>query len=380
MRKHGRMARLASLLLALYMAFGTAPPAFADLFAFVTSEEAEIERPATSAELNGGDGTYALTVEYDEKAGLPEDVTLAAREILPSEDAYGTYYGLALEAAAVKEEEVLFARFFDIAIEGGDGKVQPESAVGVKIAVDELAELPEDAEISVLHFPDNDSENENAEDELLEEPLSLRKAPLKAMSAPMKADSAEIVKSNGAAAISEPEAVEAEVSEDGAVVFETDGFSVYWIVGTIETTVLASDGRNYRITAAYGVETGIPMNAELAVDEISDISELYDEYVSKAEKALGMEVGSAGYIRLFDISIVKQGDPSVKYQPAPGTAVDVRIALADSDSHEMNVVHFADDCITGDVIDAAVNGQIVSFDASGFSIFACHFNYFVRAE
>ncbi len=78
--------------------------------------------------------------------------------------------------------------------------------------------------------------------------------------------------------------------------FETDGFSVYGIVGTvIEKYVLASDGRNYRITATYGPEAGVPEDAQLKVSEIlppeSDEtiagseepldSSLYDEYVAR---------------------------------------------------------------------------------------------------
>lgn len=46
------------------------------------------------------------------------------------------------------------------------------------------------------------------------------------------------------------------------------------------------------------------------------------------ENALGMQEGSAGYIRLFDIKIVDKNDHSVKYQPKEGTIVDVRVELA----------------------------------------------------
>ena len=56
-----------------------------------------------------------------------------------------------------------------------------------------------------------------------------------------------------------------------------------------------------------------------------------------------MEEGSTEYIRLFDIKIVDPEDPSVKYQPAEGTTVDVSIRLADADSDCMNVVHFTDE-------------------------------------
>ena len=98
------------------------------------------------------------------------------------------------------------------------------------------------------------------------------------------------------------------------MVFRAGDFSVYIIAGTtIEKTVLASDGHNYHITATYGPETGIPGDAELEVTELTEGSSAYgmsyEEYVAYTENALGMEEGTAGYIRLFDISIVNKGRP-----------------------------------------------------------------------
>lgn len=167
-----------------------------------------------------------------------------------------------------------------------------------------------------------------------------------------------------------------------AIEFERDNLLTYDIMGTvIEKNVLASDGHNYRVVASYGPEAGIPENAELMVEEIlppafddTSTSSVYDEYVSKTENALGMEEGSAGYIRLFDISIVDKNDHSAKYQPAPGTMVDVHIELTDSESENLSVVHFADDENAGEKIESQTEttnrGQTVSFEATGFSVYA----------
>ncbi len=134
---------------------------------------------------------------------------------------------------------------------------------------------------------------------------------------------------------------------------------------------MTRDGETYRIRVLYGDETGIPEDAELVAEEILGLSELYGDYVSKTESALSMEEGGAGYIRLFDISIVKKDDHSVKYQPAEGTTVDVRIELADaSDAQDLQVVHFADAEAAGDVVTADIADQTVSFAASGFSVYA----------
>ena len=105
-------------------------------------------------------------------------------------------------------------------------------------------------------------------------------------------------------------------------------------------------------------------------EDDADTSSVYDEYIAKTENALGMEEGSAGYIRLFDISIIHKDDSSMKYQPAPGTTVDVKIQLADSTSEDLSVVHFANENDSGSVVDNSTDGQTVSFEADGFSVYA----------
>ena len=144
----------------------------------------------------------------------------------------------------------------------------------------------------------------------------------------------------------------------------------------IKKTVITESGEAYDITVTYEpAETGIPEDADLEVRELLDGAEDYAAYVAKTEEALGMEEGSAGYIRLFDIKIVDKGDPAIKYQPANGTSVDVRIELADKDAtkeaaESTQVVHFADENDAGSLVDAATDGQTVTFEAAGFSIYA----------
>ena len=156
-----------------------------------------------------------------------------------------------------------------------------------------------------------------------------------------------------------------------SVQFTADQFSVYAIVEiVIEKSILASDGNNYHITVTCGADSGIPEDAELDVKEILDESESYTEYVLKAEETLGMEEGSAGNIRLFDISIVNKYDHSIKYQPAPGTTVDVKIELADAQDDSLSVVHFADENDAGSLVDTDISEQAVLLETSGFSVYA----------
>ena len=139
----------------------------------------------------------------------------------------------------------------------------------------------------------------------------------------------------------------------------------------IRQTVISDSGEAYEITVTYESDSGIPEDADLAVEEILDASDVYSEYVSKTENALGMENGSVRYIRLFDISIVDKYDPTIKYQPAVGTAVDVSIKLTDAGfGKDLRVVHFAGEDDSGSVMNSEVKGKTVSFETSGFSIYA----------
>ena len=184
------------------------------------------------------------------------------------------------------------------------------------------------------------------------------------------------------------EEVKSDISVSGSesADFELDSFSIIAIVGTVmEKNILASDGHNYRITVTCGADSEIPKEAELEVTEIlpsdqhgdeeaSVHDKSYEEYVAYTENALGMEEGSAGYIRLFDIKIVDKEDHSVKYQPKEGTAVDVRIELADAeDGEQLSVVHFADGKEEGDVVkihsENDGEGAVLEFAAAGFSVY-----------
>ena len=163
--------------------------------------------------------------------------------------------------------------------------------------------------------------------------------------------------------------------------FETTGFSVYAFIETVlEKTVLTSDGYNYEIRAAYDAESGIPADAELSVEEITDgfsvYGKSYEEYVADTEHALDIAEGTTEYIRLFDISIVDKNDHSIKYQPAEGSSVEVTIELADSQHDNLNVVHFADEndgwsvVDTWSLADTDTDWPTVIFDADSFSVYS----------
>ena len=174
-----------------------------------------------------------------------------------------------------------------------------------------------------------------------------------------------------------------EQSDDGTedeVVFETDSFSIYALVGmSIEKTVLASDGLNYNVTVSFGEDAGVPADAELEVTELlpGPDAEDYENYAAKAAQALGKDEESTGSVRLFDIRIVDGSGEKVTIT-AP---VQVEITLTDLEENEdtdLRVIHFADETKKGDVIpevDVSESvgrqpGMKLSFSADGFSVYA----------
>ncbi len=159
--------------------------------------------------------------------------------------------------------------------------------------------------------------------------------------------------------------VDQEDSSEREVVFEADRFSVYAIVGTtIEKTVLAGDGNNYRISVSFGPEAGVPEDAELDVAELS--GDLYADYLAKS--AVAMDAAGFAYARIFDIAIVDaEGD-----HITPSAPVEVSVSLQDASrsGEDFSVLHFEDDADTPVQVDTETSGSVVTFTTESFSAYA----------
>ncbi len=199
---------------------------------------------------------YRVSVAWGEDAGIPEGTELEVSEV---PEGTGAYEELLAQAHSVLPvtEKMTFAHFFDISLVKDGEALQPAGEVTVKV---ELADRV--TYVRAVHFVENRG----------------------------------------------PVLMEAKADALGHTVsIRTDGFSVYGVVGTtLIRYVLASDGHNYRISVTYGPETGIPENADLTAAEITEESDSYSRYAAGSEEALGLQEGSAGYIRLFDIKIVDE--------------------------------------------------------------------------
>ncbi|MBQ7437392.1 MAG: LPXTG cell wall anchor domain-containing protein [Oscillospiraceae bacterium] len=316
----------------------------------VTAEET-VSESMPAAHFEAETAGVLVTVDAPEGA-FPEGTTMVVSQVEMDDDTLSNITD-AVESSG--EKKVVTAQAVDISFFDADQNlIEPKLPIRVSM---KSAIVSESENVALVHLAETDTA-ETSQNETTEAPA---------------APTAEVV--------TDVQVVE-NPDEDNEIQFESDAFSVYVIVGTvIEKNVLASDGKNYKVTVTYGAETGIPEGAELEAEEIlpdenDDASTLsaYDEYVSKTENALGMEEGTAGYIRLFDIKIVDKDDHEIKYQPAEGTVVDVRIELADAEEgKDLSVVHFADGAEEGDKVESStesVDGrQTVSFEASGFSVY-----------
>ena len=187
------------------------------------------EKAPATATLTFEGSDYTVLVTYTENAGIPEGASLVVSEIREGSDEYNTYRAQAEDAIAAGG--LSWIRLFDISIEVDGKPIEPNAPVAVQINYKEAIAQEQNTEVNTVHF-----EGTKETPKLLD---------------------------------TEVEGTENTTEQ---VSFETDGFSVFAIVGTvIEKTVLASDGQNYKVTVTYEADSGIPERAELKVKEILPI-------------------------------------------------------------------------------------------------------------
>ena len=178
-------------------------------------EEAE-EEPVVAKILTAEGSDYTVEVTYTDEAQIPDNAVLSVREIEQGTEEYESYYQQAVEAVQGGDTSSLaFARFFDISFVVDGTEIEPAAAVAVKISYKDAVEVPEGSEVKSVHFGE--------ETEVLD------------------------VQTNGA---------DGTVEE---VAFDANGFSVYGIVGTEDT----SKTKTYRTTYTFQNDDGTDYNFTL---------------------------------------------------------------------------------------------------------------------
>ena len=284
---------------------------------------------------------YSVSVTYDENAGVPEEAELVVRELTEGTEEYDAYLTRAKDA--LPESELTYSRLLDISIQYEGAEVQPETPVQVSIRLLDHADAPNETP-HVFHFPTVAPELNELK----------TKRPLKAAAAPAakpnetdesKAESTETPaedaqtaapteKSAAEQTAPNPEAEQAAVPEpaaepeakasiaatmdvpapetvpvetqDGALTFTADGFSVYAVIYTVDFHY-TQDGETYTYTLTGGGYVSLRALLE-------SLSIIADDPATEADEAQAF---------MDDIASVTFSDPALVYvaHPAEDTTV-----------------------------------------------------------
>lgn len=111
-------------------------------------------------ELSYSGEDFQIHVSYGADALLPDGVTLEVQEISADSEEYAEYLAQSLAAMedVESEEEVLFARFFDVAFMLGEEKIEPSAPVSVTITYSEQVETGENVNCQAVHFSEEGTE------------------------------------------------------------------------------------------------------------------------------------------------------------------------------------------------------------------------------
>lgn len=261
-----------------------------------------------------GDGyTIELSVSNDNQ--IPEGAKLSVSELDSKSNDYQNKLGQAQEAILKEAQkktsenvEVALneasAHLYDISLENEDGeKIQPNGKVTVKITYDSAIQISKDESMQTVHFDENADERQVLSTKVTEE---------------TSGDSKKV----------------------SAISFDTDGLSVYAIVGAEEKTAelkgvantLEATIGNVAFKVSYDADAGLPDGTKLVVKSVDA-----DDYSDATAKALGdVEIVDEKY---FDISFEYDGEVI-----EPKSDVNVTITLSGDDrlteGNEVKVVHF----------------------------------------
>ena len=198
---------------------------------------------------------YSISLTYGADAEIPKDAYLYVSEIEKGSEEYQMY--LAASGAALGNEGKangtdgtdprVEARFFDITIMSGDQKVEPKGAVSVDITYHEALPVSQDGEVNAVHFEDG-------------------------------AETATVLEAT-------PQVEEGEVS---SVSFDTDSFSVFGIVYTVDFHWNV-DGKVYEFSLPGGGFASFSKLIEIIGIVEEDAGSNAEEYDSDQQEEAGTQ-------------------------------------------------------------------------------------------
>ena len=260
---------------------------------------------------------YTIEVSVNKDNQIPEGSGLKVKELDQDSEEFKKKLDQAAEAVQKDAEKKSSddiettiddssVRMFDITILNEDGdEIQPNGDVSVSVQYKKAVKVSADAKMKAIHF---DEKNEE----------------VKVLTPETKADTSD---------------TEKKVHE---VKFDTNGFSVYAIVGTEEGTTftdgnLTADGDGYHITVSYDADAEIPEGAVLDAREIT--GDEAKAYAKKVSTELNAEVTES---RFFDLHILDKDGNKIQ----PKTAVKIKITYDKpfevGEGQKIQQVHFKD--------------------------------------
>ncbi len=109
----------------------------------------------TASVLTSEGEAYTINVYLDEESRIPEGAELKVTELAAGSKEYESHLNESKEAIKMKEDEqITFARFFDIEIQKDGKKLEPETPAKVEIIYDDPMDLKDGRNLNVVHFAD----------------------------------------------------------------------------------------------------------------------------------------------------------------------------------------------------------------------------------
>ncbi len=242
-----------------------------------------------------GDG-YSVSVMYDADAGLPENTELTATEILPEDENYDSLRDKALAAlrkqdGKSKAGDLKFSRFFDISLSADGKELEPAAPVDVNISYDRALSVEDTDCVRVIHFAENEKSGETEEQVL------------------------------------DPGDVEAEVEKNRmtGTAFETEGFSVFGVVYTVDFqydgtglafTLKGGDSVSFaKLAQVLGIPESYGKNGSGAAsgEKASEAGEQQDASGTDTDEVTKEEIEISGATKEFlkKVKDVKFSDPDL---------------------------------------------------------------------
>ena len=318
--------------------------------------------------------TYEVTVTYGSDAGIPENAELSVTELNPDAEENYPYITEAATQLSVDEKRFQYVKMLDISIMKDGEKVEISAPVEVSV---KLLDKTQDTGADISAGKETSTTN---------------------------METAEKSKDTGDGAKTgmqvvhfgqTPQALE-PASENGAVTFETPGFSVFVIVDIedlpVDNRTQIFENDKFVITASYSEKAEIPENAVFMVSEISsengsdyrDVVSKFEDLKNNSEDSLvktdsikiepSQEILEALKMGFWNTQTIEGEEKKTGEEIEPKDTVFIAITFKDSSKYVpgqlLTITHFVSDDKDPEVTTVVLDDDNkTAFEVASFSDF-----------